>query len=184
MTETLKLATFAGGCFWCTESAFADVKGIHEIVSGYIGGHVENPTYEQVCSGSTGHYEAVQISFDPDSVSYESLLEIFFRQIDPTDGSGSFVDRGTQYQSAVFYHDDAQKAAVLDIIENINNTRIFERPVVTKVLEAPKFYPAEDYHQQYHKTNAQRYKYYRAASGRDIFIEQNLSGFNKVFNSD
>jgi peptide methionine sulfoxide reductase msrA/msrB len=174
-------ATLAGGCFWCTTSAFHDVSGIIHLESGYIGGHVENPTYEQVCSGTTGHYEAVQITYDPGLISYTRLLHLFFRQIDPTDSAGSFVDRGPQYRSAVFYHTDRQRQVALKIIETINNSGLFSRPVATKVLPADIFYPAESYHQDYHSKNPIRYRYYRAASGRDIFIEQNRADYNRIF---
>lgn len=175
-------ATLAGGCFWCTTSAFHDIEGVLEIESGYTGGQSQNPTYEQVCSGTTGHYEAVRITFDPALISYTRLLYLFFRQIDPTDRDGSFVDRGSQYQSAVFYHNDNQKKAALSIIEKINNSNLFARPVATKVVPAQPFYLAESYHQEYHRKNPVRYKYYRAASGRDIYIEQNRQDYNQIFN--
>ena len=175
------IATFAGGCFWCTASAFDGTKGILSIESGYTGGHVEHPTYEQVCSGTTGHYEGVRITYDPDIVSYTDLLQIFFRQIDPGDDGGSFMDRGTQYRSAVFYHDLDQKSIVLDVIRKIDGSGQFERPVVTQVLKAEEFYAAEDYHQNYHKKNEIRYRYYRAGSGRDIFIDQHTKKYNMIF---
>jgi len=176
-----KIATFAGGCFWCTTSSFDNRDGIKKIVSGYIGGHIEHPTYEQVCYGNSGHYEAVQITFDPEIISYRTLLELFFKQIDPTDDSGSFVDRGTQYRSAVFYHDDMQKKEALRLIKLINESKAFNHPVVTKLLEAPTFYPAEEHHQEYHKKNPTGYKYYRAASGREIFIENYRETFGNIF---
>lgn len=178
-----QVATFAGGCFWCTASAFQGIEGIRNLVSGYTGGSADTPTYEQVTSGATGHYEAVQLTFDPEKISYQDLLEIFFRQIDPTDPGGSFVDRGTQYRSAVFYHNDAQRNAAVKTIELINQARLFNRPVATHVLKAGKFYEAEPYHQDYHKKNPVRYKYYRAGSGRDIFIDKNKKVFQQLFNS-
>lgn len=165
-------ATLAGGCFWCIEAAFDGIDGITGVVSGYTGGHIENPDYERVTSGTTGHYEAVQITFDPRRISYSRIVEILFRQIDPTDDGGSFVDRGTQYRSAVFYHNSEQKQAALDVIEKINDSRRFFGPVKTRVLPFEAFYPAEDYHQDYHKKNPMRYARYRAGSGRDAFINK------------
>ena len=165
-------ATFAGGCFWCVESAFEGRKGITRAVSGYMGGQVENPTYEQVSSGTTGHAEVVQITFDPDLVSYWDLLKIFFRQIDPTDRGGSFADRGTQYRPAIFYHDPDQKTQAMAMIKIIDGAKIFDRPVATQVVAADNFYPAEDYHQDYFRKNPIRYKFYRAGSGRDRFIQE------------
>ncbi len=168
--KNTEIATFAGGCFWCVESVFEGLEGIDDVISGYMGGHVDNPTYEQVSSGSTGHAEVVQIRFDPDKVSYWTLLEIFFQQIDPTDKGGSFVDRGSQYRPAVFYHSPDQKKQALAIIKQIDDAKIFDKPVATQVVEAGEFYPAEDYHQDYQKKNPIRYKFYRAGSGRDRFI--------------
>ena len=178
------IATFAGGCFWCTESAFDGQKGVIRVVSGYVGGQLDNPTYGQVCSGTTGHYEAVQISYDPDVISYEQLLEIFFRQIDPSDDSGSFMDRGPQYRSAVFYHSSEQKQAAQKMIDRINKSGVFDRPVATRLLEAAPFFAAEDYHQGYHKSYADRYRLYRAGSGRDAFIHRYKNDFNKIFKPD
>ncbi len=167
MTQT---ATFAGGCFWCIASAFDGTQGIENIVSGYMGGHVDNPTYEQVCTGLTGHAEVVQLSYDPDLISYDALLGIFFRQIDPTDKDGSFMDRGSQYRSAVFYHTPEQKQQALDLIQKINDAKIFKSPVVTEVEEACQFFPAEPYHQNYHKRYSTHYKHYLSGSGRLGFI--------------
>lgn len=168
----IETAIFAGGCFWCIESAFEEIEGVIDATSGYTGGDVENPTYQQVISGTTGHYEAVKIRFDPDKVSFTRLLEQFFRQIDPTDDGGSFVDRGDQYRSAVFYLDDTQKSETLGIIEEIDTSARFEKKVVTRVLPFEKFYDAEEYHQDYYRKNPIRYKYYRLGSGRDPFIER------------
>ena len=167
MTQT---ATFAGGCFWCIASAFDGTNGIEDIVSGYMGGDVDNPSYDHVCTGTTGHAEVVQISYDPDLISYDALLAVFFRQIDPTDKNGSFVDRGSQYRSAVFYHTQEQKQQTLDIIQKINDANFFESPVVTEVVAATQFFPAETFHQDYHKKNPVQYKYYRIGSGRQGFI--------------
>src|SRR4030066_335633 len=125
----LDTATFAGGCFWCTEAAFSELDGVKHVISGYIGGRTANPTYEEVCSGTTGHFEAVQISFDPDIISYSELVDIFWRQIDPTDEGGSFVDRGTQYQSAIFYHNDMQKTIADSSKKDLENSGIFDKPI-------------------------------------------------------
>ncbi len=140
------------------------------VISGYTGGPEENPTYEQVSSGGTGHFEAVQITYDPGIISYKSLLEIFFQQIDPTDGQGSFVDRGDHYRSALFFHTKAQRTQAKETIRLIDTAKIFDSPVTTQVLPASVFYPAETYHQDYHQKNPIRYKFYRAGSGRDSFI--------------
>ena len=171
-SDQIKTATFAGGCFWCVESSFEKVKGVVDVISGYTSGPEENPTYDQVSSGATGHFEAIQITYDPDIISYKTLLEIFFQQIDPTDAHGSFVDRGNQYRSAVFFHTDAQKAQAKELIHRIDTSKIFDSPVATQVILATHFYPAETYHQDYYKKNPIRYKYYRAGSGRDNFIKK------------
>jgi len=171
-SDQIETATLAGGCFWCTESSFEKVKGIVDVISGYTGGPEENPTYEQVSSGATGHFEAIQITYDPDIISYKTLLEVFFQQIDPTDAHGSFVDRGNQYRSAVFFHTEAQKGQAKELIHRIDTSKIFDSPVATQVILATHFYPAETYHQDYHKKNPIRYKYYRAGSGRDNFIKK------------
>lgn len=167
----LEVATFAGGCFWCVESAFEGRNGVYDVVSGYIDGHVEDPTYEQVSAGSSGHAEAIQLFYDPKVISFKTLLEIFFQQIDPTDGSGSFVDRGSQYRPAIFFHTQEQKETAQDTIKTIDDSKIFDEPVATQVVEASQFYLAEDYHQDYHSKNPIRYKFYRSGSGRDRFIE-------------
>lgn len=177
-------ATFAGGCFWCTESAFDGQKGVIRVVSGYIGGQLDNPTYGQVCSGTSGHYEAVQVSFDPDVISYDRLLEIFFKQIDPSDDGGSFLDRGPQYRSAVFYHTSEQKNAARKAIERINQSGLFDHPVATRLIEAVPFFEAETYHQGYHKNHADRYRLYRAGSGRDAFIHRYRNDYKKIFKPD
>jgi len=167
----LKTATFSGGCFWCVESAFLDLDGIKQVTSGYSGGHVENPTYEEVCTGTTGHLEAVQILFDPEIISYSELLDIFWQQIDPTDDGGAFADRGSQYHSAIFYHDDQQKKLAENSKEKLAQSGIFDKPVAAKIVKFSEFYPAEDYHQQYCKKNPARYYTYRSASGRDQYIK-------------
>lgn len=166
-----ELATFAGGCFWCMVQPFEDMDGVLNIESGYIGGHVENPTYEEVSRGDTGHYEAVQIKYDPSKVSYEKLLDVFWRNIDPTDPGGQFYDRGKQYQTAVFYHNEEQKRLAQKSKEALEKTGRFKAPIATKILKASEFYLAEEYHQNYHKKNYEHYKRYRVGSGRDAFIE-------------
>jgi peptide methionine sulfoxide reductase msrA/msrB len=168
----LRLATFAGGCFWCMVSPFDKMPGIHKVVSGYTGGSVPNPTYEQVCSDTTGHYEAVQITFDPSVISYTELLQLFWQQIDPTDAKGQFGDRGQSYAPAIFYHDEEQERLAIQSKQELANSGRFQAPIVTGILSAQPFYPAEEYHQDYYKKNPLRYNYYRAASGRAKFIKE------------
>ena len=166
------VATFAGGCFWCVEADFDKVPGVVETISGYTGGHVANPGYEQVSSGVTGHVEAVRVHYDPAQVSYERLLDAFWRMIDPTDADGSFVDRGQQYTSAIFYHDEVQRAAAEKSRDALAASGRYAKPIVTNILPAPEFFTAEDYHQDYHKRNPIRYKYYRYNSGRDQYLRK------------
>jgi len=181
-TDQVETATFAGGCFWCVESSFEGRDGVLDVISGYTGGPEENPSYEQVSSGTTGHLEAIQITYDPEIISYKTLLEIFFQQIDPTDGEGSFVDRGDHYRSAVFSHTEAQKSQAKETIRLIDTAKIFDSPVATQVLPAGVFYAAEAYHQDYHQRNPIRYKFYRAGSGRDSFIKNFWkNGNNRIF---
>ena len=163
-------ATFAGGCFWCLESDFKKVDGVVEAVSGYIGGDTENPTYHEVSSGGTGHVEAVQLRYDPAIISYRELLDVFWRHVDPTDAGGQFVDRGSQYRPAIFYHDEEQKRLAQASKEELAQSGPFDKPIATEILEATKFYPAEEYHQDYYKKDALRYKLYRQHSGRDQFL--------------
>jgi peptide-methionine (S)-S-oxide reductase len=146
-------ATFGGGCFWCTEAVYAQIKGVESVVSGYTGGQVENPTYKQVCSGLTGHAEAVEITYDPAVVPYEKLLEIFFSTHDPTTLNRQGADVGTQYRSAIFYHDDEQKKIAQQVIIRLNAAKVFPSKIVTKLEPATVFYPAEDYHQDYFALN-------------------------------
>lgn len=170
--QTRELATFAGGCFWCMVKPFDEIDGIIKIVSGYTGGHKENPTYKEVCSETTGHYEAVQITFDPSRMSYDELLEMYWRQIDPTDAGGQFHDRGESYQTVIFYHNEEQRQkAEASKIELAESGR-FQKPIATKILPAKPFYEAEDYHQDYYKKNPFRYGLYRKGSGRDTFIKK------------
>ena len=149
----LATATFAGGCFWCTEAVYAELKGVKSVTSGYIGGVVPSPTYKDVCTGQTGHAEAIQIEYDPTVVSFEKLLEVFFATHDPTTLNRQGADVGTQYRSGIFYHDDEQRRVAEDVIMRLNQARIFPGPIVTEVTKASVFYPAEDYHQDYFATN-------------------------------
>jgi peptide methionine sulfoxide reductase msrA/msrB len=165
-------ATFAGGCFWCVQSDFDQYNGIVEAVSGYTGGHKPNPTYEDVSSGLSGHLEAVQVRFDPAIISYAKLLEIFWRHVDPTDNGGQFVDRGAQYRTAIFFHDDRQKKAAESSKLTLAKSGRFGKPIATQILPVKKFFPAETYHQHYYKKNPIRYKFYRANSGRDQFLKK------------
>jgi peptide methionine sulfoxide reductase msrA/msrB len=170
--QKYKVATFAGGCFWCTESDLEKVPGVLKVISGYTGGFKENPTYEEVCSGRTGHLEAVQVYYDPSRVTYEQLLDVFWRHIDPTDEDGQFVDRGSQYRSAVFYHDEEQKGLAEKSRDALAKSGTFAKPVATKILPLAKFYEAEDYHQDYHRKSPSRYQFYRSNSGRDPFLKK------------
>lgn len=166
------MATFAGGCFWCVESDFRKVEGVLEVISGYTGGHVENPSYEQVCSGRTGHVEAVQVIYDPAKVSYEELLEVFWRHIDPTDPGGQFVDRGPQYRTAIFYHDEEQKRLAEVSLKRLQESGRFDKPIVTEILPLERFYAAEEYHQNFSEKSPMRYHTYRMGSGRDAFLSR------------
>ncbi len=181
--ERLEKATFAGGCFWCMEPPFEKLEGVKDVVSGYTGGHKDNPSYEEVSSGKTGHVEAVQITFDPSKVSYEKLLDVFWRQIDPTDAGGQFVDRGSQYRSVIFYHTQEQKTIAEKSKEELERSGRFNKQIVTEILPAGKFYPAEAYHQDYYKKNPIRYKFYRFNSGRDQFLKR-VWGDGKVSRGD
>lgn len=170
-----QLATFAGGCFWCMVKPFEEMPGIIKVVSGFTGGTLANPTYEDVCMKATGHYEAVQITFNPAIFSYERLLEIYWQQIDPTNAKGQFFDRGQAYQTAIFYHDEDQHRAALASKKSLEESGRFQDPIVTAILPAATFYPAEEYHQDYHSKNPLRYGAYRQGSGRDAFLKQNWS---------
>ncbi|MDQ0225224.1 methionine sulfoxide reductase [Bacillus sp. 7586-K] len=172
MNDKYELATFAGGCFWCMVQPFDELPGIESVISGYTGGEKENPTYEEVCSDTTGHVEAVQITFQPNLFPYEKLLELFWQQIDPTDAGGQFFDRGESYQTAIFYHNEQQRILAEQSKQELEESGRFSKPIVTKIVEAKPFYPAEEYHQDFYKKSTARYKQYRAGSGRDRFIEQ------------
>jgi len=165
-------ATFAGGCFWCMELPFEELKGVISVTPGYTGGTLEHPTYEQVASGTTGHREAVEIVYDPSKISFQRLLDVFWSQIDPTDPGGQFVDRGTQYSTAIFYHNEDQKRIAEESSSRLSESKRFEQPIVTKILPASAFYPAEEYHQDYHKKYPSRYEYYRSRSGREQYIKK------------
>ncbi|MBI5586724.1 MAG: peptide-methionine (S)-S-oxide reductase MsrA [Deltaproteobacteria bacterium] len=168
----LKIATLAGGCFWCIEADLEKLAGVAKVISGYTGGSQENPTYEEVSAGGTGHVEAVQVYYDPDRISYEQLLDVFWRHIDPTDPGGQFVDRGSQYRSVIFYHDEEQKRNAENSKESLNKSGRFSKPVATEIKAFSRFFPAEDYHQDYYKKNPLRYQYYRHGSGRDQFLKK------------
>ena len=167
-----ELATFAGGCFWCMVKPFDQWPGILKVVSGYTGGNVENPTYEQVCSDTTGHYEAVQITFDPSVFSYKELLEVFWQQVDPTDAGGQFGDRGSSYQTAIFYHSEEQRQQAEESKKEMQENGPFNLPIVTPILPAKTFYPAEEYHQDYYKKNPSHYQRYHVGSGRAGYIQR------------
>jgi peptide methionine sulfoxide reductase msrA/msrB len=171
-TEKTASAVFAGGCFWCTESDFEKVDGVIDAISGYTGGHVKNPSYYQVSAGGTGHLESVKVIYDPSKVSYEQLLDYFWRHVDPTDPGGQFVDRGSQYRSAIFYANETQKRLAEKSKQQLEASGKFNKPIVTEILPLGKFYPAEDYHQDYYKKNPIRYHYYRYNSGRDQFLKK------------
>jgi peptide-methionine (S)-S-oxide reductase len=165
-------ATFAGGCFWCMQPAFDHVPGVVSTTVGYTGGHLANPTYEEVSSGGTGHRESIEVAYDPASVTYERLLTIFWHNVDPTDGSGQFCDHGEQYRSAIFFHDEAQRRAAEASKQAIAASGRIKDPIVTDILPASQFYPAEDYHQEYYVKSALHYKFYRFSCGRDRRLAQ------------
>ena len=152
--EGMEVATFAGGCFWCTEAVFLEIKGVEKVVSGYIGGKTVNPTYKDICTGETGHAEAIQITFNPNEVAYEDLLEIFFGTHDPTTLNRQGADVGTQYRSDIFYHSEAQKAKAENYIQLLEKEKLYDKKIVTKFSSATKFYLAEDYHQNYYNQNS------------------------------
>jgi len=171
-TEKTAEAVFAGGCFWCTEADFEKVNGVIEVISGYTGGQVPNPTYHQVSEGGTGHVEAVKVIYDPSKITYELLLQEFWRHVDPTDTGGQFVDRGSQYRSVIFYANDQERQLAEASKRELEASGRFDKPIVTDILPLGPFYPAEDYHQDYYKKSAVRYKFYRFNSGRDQYLEK------------
>ncbi|NJD55058.1 MAG: peptide-methionine (S)-S-oxide reductase MsrA [Nitrospirae bacterium] len=168
----LEMATFAGGCFWCMEHPFDEIPGVVSVTSGYTGGQKKNPTYEEVSAGGTGHAESVQVVYDPAKVSYEKLLDVFWHNIDPTVRDRQFCDTGNQYRSAIFYHTEEQHRLALGSRERLEKTKPFKEPIVTEVVKAADFYPAEEYHQHYYKKNPIRYKFYRFNCGRDQRLKE------------
>ncbi len=170
--KDLKIATFAGGCFWCMEKPFEKLPGVSAVISGYTGGAKPNPTYREVSSGATGHAEAVQIYYDPAKISYNDLLEVFWRQINPTDGGGQFVDRGSQYRSEIYYHDQQQKKQAEASKNKLDRSGRFDKPIVTAITPFKKFYQAEGYHQDYYLKSPDNYYRYRRGSGRDLYIQK------------
>ena len=175
-SENTRTAVFAGGCFWCTESDFEKVNGVIEVISGYTGGHDDHPTYKEVSAGRTGHVEAVQVIYDPTRITYEELLDVFWRHVDPTDPGGQFVDRGSQYRSAIFYADEKERQLAEASKKRLADSGPFTKPIVTDILPLGTFYKAEDYHQDYYKRNPIRYKWYRSGSGRDKFLKKTWAG--------
>jgi peptide methionine sulfoxide reductase msrA/msrB len=171
-SKKTQTAVFAGGCFWCTESDFEKVDGVVEVISGYTGGHVAKPTYHQVSAGGTGHVEAVKVVYDPQRITYEKLLDVFWHHVNPTDGGGQFVDRGSQYRSVIFYASDQQRRLAEASKQRLAANGPFDKPIVTDILPLGPFYPAEAYHQDYYKRNPIRYHWYRSRSGRDQFLEK------------
>ena len=167
-----QVATLAGGCFWCVESAFDDLPGVVEAVSGFTGGAEPDPTYDQVSSGGTGHYEAVQVRFDSSRITYAEILDTFWRQIDPTDAGGQFADRGSQYRTAIFVHDEQQRLTAEASRKSLERSGWFDKPIATTVLSAGAFFPAEEYHQDYHHKHPAEYKAYKWGSGRGPFLER------------
>lgn len=165
-------ATFAGGCFWCMQPPFDKLSGVISTSVGYIGGKTEYPTYEEVCAGSTGHAEALEITYDPSQISYTELLNVFWRNIDPTTPDAQFFDKGTQYRSAIFYHTDEQKTLAEKSKEKLENSGRYDKPIVTEITPTSKFYRAEEYHQEYYKKNTYRYESYKYRSGREKYLEK------------
>jgi peptide methionine sulfoxide reductase msrA/msrB len=172
LSSTQEVATFAGGCFWCVEAPFEEVDGVISVVSGYAGGKEKNPTYSEVSGGQTSHRESVQITYDPEIVSYAELVDIFWQTFDPTDVGGSFFDRGSQYESAIFFHNEEQKKVAEESKKRLDQSKRFSKPIATPIIKYTNFYPAEEYHQDYYKKSPQDYYAYRKGSGRDAFIQR------------
>jgi len=162
----------AGGCFWCIEADFEKLDGVVDVVSGYSGGQIENPTYNQVSSGASGHLEVVKVNFNPDKISYDQILDYFWRHIDPTRNDGQFCDRGSQYRPAIFYNNSKQKTAALRSMMMIDKSKPFPEPLKVELIQLTGFYPAEQYHQDYYKKNSYRYQFYRYSCGRDARIKE------------
>lgn len=165
-------ATFAGGCFWCMEEAYEEINGVVSVISGYTGGQLADPTYEQVSAGGTGHAESVEVTYDPNKVTYQKLLEVFWRNVDPTTPNAQFCDHGSQYRTAIFYHDQMQKRLIDESKQAVESSKSFPQPIVTEIVPASIFYPAEDYHQDFYKKNPVRYKFYKWNCGRSQRLEQ------------
>lgn len=172
LSSTQEVATFSGGCFWCVEAPFEEVDGVISVVSGYAGGKEKNPTYSEVSGGQTSHRESVQITYDPEIVSYAELVDIFWQTFDPTDVGGSFFDRGSQYESAIFFHNEEQKKVAEESKKRLDQSKRFSKPIATPIIKYTNFYPAEEYHQDYYKKSPQEYYAYRKGSGRDAFIQR------------
>ena len=170
--RNLSVATFAGGCFWCMEPPYDKLPGVISTTSGYTGGHQDKPTYREVSRGDTGHTEALQIVYNPNKVSYEKLVDVFWLNHDPTEADGQFCDKGSQYRPAIFYHSEEQKKLAEESKTKVEGSKQFDDPVVTEITLASTFYPAEDYHQDYYKKNPQRYRFYRYGCGRDARLKQ------------
>lgn len=166
------IATFAGGCFWCMQPPFEKLKGVLSTTVGYTGGHTKNPTYQDVSAGGTGHAESVQIVYDPEQISYAELLDVFWHNIDPITANAQFCDHGDQYRSAIFYHDETQQRVAEESKERLEASQRFDQPIVTAIVPAGEFYPAEEYHQKYHEKNPVRYRYYRWNCGRDQRLKE------------
>ncbi len=165
-------ATFAGGCFWCMEHPFDKLEGVVSTTSGYTGGHKPNPTYQEVSAGSTGHAESVEILYDPSKISYAELLDVFWRNIDPTTPDRQFCDKGNQYRTAIYYHNRGQRQLAEQSKQVLENSKPFHQPIVTQIAAATEFYPAEEYHQDFYRKNPLRYKLYRYRCGRDQRLEE------------
>ena len=176
-----KLAYFAGGCFWCTEADFEKIDGVGDVISGFMGGKKANPSYQDVAYGRTQHREVVKVPYDDSKVSYQELLSAFWRMHDPTDGTGSFVDRGRHYASAIYFVDEEQRKLAAGAIEALQASGKFDRPIATELAKAGAFYRAEEYHQDYYKKAGYKYKFYRARSGRDNFIAKYWQDDGKLY---
>ena len=171
-TPKLESVVLAGGCFWCIEADYEKLDGVVDVISGYAGGHIKNPTYKQVSAGNSGHIEVVKVTYDANKINYSQILDYFWKHIDPTRDDGQFCDRGPQYRPAIFYQDEAQKKLAMASVKHIEQTKPFEQPLKVELIQATTFYPAEDYHQDYYKKNPIRYNLYRYSCGRDARVEQ------------
>jgi len=172
VSKPYEKATFAGGCFWCMQPPFDKLPGVISSTVGYAGGKKDNPTYEEVCSGATGHTESIEVTFDPSQVSYNGILDVFWHNIDPTTLNKQFADTGTQYRTAIFYHNEEQKKLAEASREKLDKSGVFGQPIVTEITPVSKFYPAEEYHQKYYEKNSVRYHFYRFGSGRDAYLKK------------